>query len=309
MRLALLFLALIIAVVAGVAVFQFSGGKNEAPQTQTAAPANTSLSSVSTVDVMVAKVGIPAGTVLDETMVDKQPWPSHLVAESFIVSTSEDAKVVGKIARATFQAREPLLASKLANPGDPSFMAGNLPPGARAVTLSVDAISGVAGYVLAGDRVDILLTHNIPDEQNAKNNPKIVSSFNSKPAVTEVLIPNALVLAVNVRPAAVKETNPNNTPSSLTVQVSDQGAQQIRLAEKQGTLSAALRSVADKTSDELLPGPTMAALLTRAGMNDTGANVSGETIKVVRGTRKEATTNENLQDTQGVQQPETIANP
>lgn len=290
MRLALLFVAMVIAVVAGVAVFQFSGG-GEKPQTEQSQASNP-FSNVTTVDVLVAKTGIPAGTILDEAMVDKQPWPSHLVAEGFIIATSEEAKVVGKIARATFQPREPLLASKLSNPGDPSFLAAVLPPGGRAVTLAVDAISGLAGYVLPGDRVDILLTHNIPEELAVKNGAKTAASYLGKPGVTEVLIANVPVLAVNVRPANVKDPNANNTPSSITVQVSEQGPQQIRLAEKIGTLSVSLRSVADRGTEDM-PLPTSTPVLTRVTMME---GAGGELIRVVRGTGRQSDTTETQAD-------------
>lgn len=287
MRLALLFLAVIIAVVAGVAVFQYSGGKND-NQDHAAAAQPSPFSAVSTVEVLVAKVGIPAGTILDESMIDKQPWPSHLVAEGFITTGSEEAKIVGKIARATFQPREPLLASKLSNPGDPSFLAAVLPPGSRAVTLAVDAISGLAGYALPGDRVDILLTHNIPEEQGIQSGAKPATSYLGKPGITEVLIANVPVLAVNVRPANAKDPNANNTPSSITVQVAEPGPQQIRLAEKVGTVSVALRSVADKNSEDM-PIPTTTPALTRVTMIE---GSGGDFIRVVRGTGKQTETTE-----------------
>lgn len=286
MRLAPLFLAAFIAIVVAVAVFKFSGDKNAQAPGEGKQP-SSSFSSVSTVDVLVAKTGIAAGTVIDETMVDKQPWPAHLVAESFIVDGSQESKVVGMVARANFQPREPLLASKLANPGDPSFIAGTLPPGMRAVTLGVDAVSGVAGYALPGDRVDILITHNIPEEQATQQGVRTVSPYSAKPGVTEVLIPNALVLAVNVRPTSVKDPNPTNVPSNITVQVPDQGAQEIRLAEKVGTLSVALRAVADKNSDER-PAPTDTPMLTRVSV------LEGEPVRIVHGTGKSTVTTDTV---------------
>jgi Flp pilus assembly protein CpaB len=115
----------------------------------------------------------------------------------------------------------------------------------RAITIATDVVSGIAGFVFPGDRVDILFTHNVPGV--AKN------EIGSKPSNAEVLGANVRVLAVNIRegdpskPAAV-------TPSSVTVEVSDELAQRVRLAEKNGTLSLALRSIHDDNQN--YPTPT-----------------------------------------------------
>jgi pilus assembly protein CpaB len=261
MRFVLLLIAGVIAVVAAVAVLQMSGKNPQIPQIASAPAAQNSSNNVATVEVLVAREAVPVGTTLTEAMVDKQPWPAHLVLEGFITTESkEGANIVGHVARMPFQSREPFMRSKLANPNDPSFLAANLPAGMRAVALATDAISGVAGYVFPGDRVDILLTHSIPEALAARAGDKTMGT--GRPSVTETLIPNVRVLAVNVRPAPGKEGQVPTTPSSITVEVGEVYAQQIKLAEKNGTLSLALRSLKDRDDRELVK-PAMVADLTQ----------------------------------------------
>ncbi len=285
MRLALLFVAAVIAILAGVFALRFTSAPTQPATAQ--APAEAP---VQTVDVILAKEPITAGTIIDETMIDKQPWPAHLVAESFIVADGKQESVIGKIARANFEAREPLLASKLAKPGDPGFMAGALPAGSRAVTMAVDAVSGVAGYVLPGDRVDVLLTHNI-QEQNMRPSaftPQRRAGGNT-PGITEVLMANVPVLAVNIRPTANKEER-NNTPSTITLQVEEQGPQQLRLAEKLGTVSLALRSLQDRTAENLPPA-ALRNQLSKVSLMENDP-MSGEFVRVVRGAGRSGATTE-----------------
>ncbi len=282
MRFVLLLVAAVIAVVAAVAALQMSSNQPPANSAAAVAPQNDAGGNVATVEVLTARQAIPVGTVIDDSMVDKQPWPSHLVLDSFITSTSKDAVIAGRVARASFQPHEPFIRSKLANPNDPSFLAAALPEGMRAVTMATDAISGVAGYVFPGDRVDVLLTHSLPDAV-AKNAGVEGFSGNGKPTFTEVLIPNVKVLAVNLREPTGKEGAQVVMPSSITIETTDVYAQQLRLAEKNGTLSLALRSLKDRDTQGM-PKP--------AGIEDLSqVRVS---VSIVRGVGKGSGRNTNI---------------
>jgi pilus assembly protein CpaB len=272
MRFILLLIAAVVAVVAGVVALQWSN-KNAPAPTASVASAPAEGQPVNAVEILVARDDIPIGTVIEESMVDKQPWPEHLLLEGFVVSGTADANVAGKVARVAFQAREPFSASKLANPNDPSFLAAQLPAGMRAVTMATDTVSGLAGYVFPGDRVDVLLTHNVPAEIEAQ---KAGGSAGSRPAVAEVLVVNVRVLAVNVRPAG-KEARPT-TPSSITLEMKDEDTQRLRLAEKIGTLSLVLRSLKDKDMAGV-PEPIVLRGLTHVGQE----REDGDSVRVVRG--------------------------
>lgn len=274
MRFVLLLIAAVVAIAAGVAALKMSG---KTPPQKTAAVTAQAVqvqNPSSVVEVLVAREPVPVGTVIEESMIDRQPWPQHLVLENFIVSGAKNSDIVGKVARAPFQAREPFTTDKIANPNDPSFLAATLPTGMRAVTIATDAVSGVAGYVFPGDRINVLFTHNVPKIIRGTVNPMqfnpsqmadMGAMQSDKPGFSEILIPNALVLAVNVREiqgrSGMQATNA--VPSSITLAVSDEQAQQLRLAEKNGTLSLALRSLKDKDNFDV-PLPTMLKNLTHA---------------------------------------------
>src|SRR5579884_2924626 len=130
MRFLLLIVAAVIAVFAGVAAMQLTNKTSQpTPVVQAPAPATN----VATVDGLVARQAIPAGTVLNSSMVDRQPWPQNLVLEGFIASNSPNANIDGKVTRSPLQAREPLILSKLGNMNDAGFLAASLPAGQRAV--------------------------------------------------------------------------------------------------------------------------------------------------------------------------------
>jgi len=277
MRFVALLVAAIVAVVAGIAVLKMSGGSstpasNSQPATAQAVPVTTS-------EVLVARQPIEVGTIIEESMIDRQPWPSHLVLDGFIIAGTEQANLAGKVARATFQAGEPIMSSKIANPNDPSFLAAGLPEGMRAITIATDAISGVAGYVFPGDHVDVILTHNIPNDIKSRNDKNVRVA--NKPEVAEILVPDVRVLAVNVRQLSGKEAA-TSTPSSVTIAVNEDAAQSIRLAEKIGTLSLALRPLKDDPTKE--PHPTVSAGLTQVKIY--GQSTGG--VRVIRGAGEKA---------------------
>lgn len=290
MRLLLLLLAAVVAVFAGVAALQLSTPPATPPAVVTAAA--PSPGQVTTVDVLVARRAIPVGTVIEPSMFDKQPWPEHLVLEGFIVSGTPNANIVGKVARSAFLAREPLIVSKLASPDESGFLAASLPAGMRAITIATDAVSGVAGFVFPGDHVDIVFTHNIPQDMRGSQGESSVMAVAEKPGFAEVLATNVPVLAINVREAAVDSSNAvpgldavNNAlmspvPSSMTLQVSDVQAEKIRLAEKVGTLSIALRSINDRNNNAVSQ-PADLLSLTQLDVDDAGPQ--GDSVKVIRG--------------------------
>lgn len=308
MRIVLLIVAAVVAIFAGVIALQLASP----PPAETAHQAAAGTApDVATVDVLVARAGIPAGTLITAAMIDRQPWPENLVLEGFITSTSADASgVVGKVTRAPLQPHEPILISKLAGKEDASFLAATLPSGMRAITIGTDAITGVAGFIYPGDRVDIVFTHSIPDSKNANRAPAsgLTAALGiggaSSASVAEVLAANVPVLAVNIRDAspgsgfspaatllgsasdalsaATGAVGGGNSPSSLTLQVSDLQAEKIRLAERVGNLSVALRSVQDRASNEL-PPPAGLASLTQVQSAPTVQNVAPEEVRVIRG--------------------------
>lgn len=221
---------------------------------------------VPTSEVLVAKTYIPIGASIElKRHIEYQPWPSHLILPGFIVAPEEggvDLTIQSQVARSPFQAGEPIIRSKLANPEDPSFIPSSLGKGMRAVTIPVGPITGVAGFVFPGDRVDILITHNVKFESKEKKGRKPVRSQAVEiQQISEVLLSDVKVLAIDQRATSEGQQGPM-IPSSVTLEVTKEDAQRLKLAERNGQLSLSLRSLEDRM-DPSVARPVAKADLTR----------------------------------------------
>jgi pilus assembly protein CpaB len=256
MRLIVMFIAVALAAGAFIVTMHFSKesekGLPVVRPTMTAQP-------VPTVDVYTAKRDIPIGAQISQEMLDIQPWPQHLMLPDLVpADPNQPNKLIKMVARTPFAKGEPIILNKLANEKDPSFLAATLPPGMRAVTIAVDAITGAAGFVFPGDRVDVLVTHDVklPGHGLQDEGPRGIGP-NGEPTrgmqmivkgdpITEVLLANIRVLATNQKSTA-HGGEPPLVPSSVTIEVSAADAQKLRLIENgNGRLSLALRSLKDK---------------------------------------------------------------
>ncbi len=204
---------------------------------------------VPTRDVYVARTNISVGNVIDQTMLDRQPWPKHLIGSDFVIAGNNAPKIVGMVARAPFQPGEVILVSKLANPKDPGFLAAQLPEGMRAVTISTDPVAGLAGFIYPGDRVDVLFTHTLLGQREAEARERAgekISRMQAEKRITEILLSDVKVLAVNQKAVLTGEEKERDLlPSSITLEVEQDDAQRLRLAEREGEISLVLRSLHD----------------------------------------------------------------
>ena len=113
-------------------------------------------------------------------------------------------KIDGMITRTSVNKDSPLLTSQLRNPNDPTYIAGQLGEGMRAITVPVNLTSSVAGFVSPGDKVDVLFTFELV--KNAVEGGDVTglkgSGNDRNLNFTEVLLPNVRVLAVDTRVTA-----------------------------------------------------------------------------------------------------------
>lgn len=252
MRLIIFFVAIALAVGTFVLVAQYT-----APNKETPIPVATPqplVQEVPSIDVWTAKQDIPIGAVITKEMVDAQPYPKNLLLEGMMpADPNQPLDVLKMVARSPFQKGEPLFRSRLANEKDPSFLAGALPKGKRVVTIAVDPVSGVAGFVFPGDHVDVLVTHEVETGKSLENDGagRTINSVPKKDPVTEVLLSNIKVMAVNQK-AQGNNAEPPVLPSSVSLEVTPIEAQKLRLTENgNGRLSLALRSLRDQDENEL----------------------------------------------------------
>lgn len=235
-KIALLVGALLVAVVTAVmAKNMFSGAA--APEAQAAAvPTGPK--------VLVAKKALPVGTIVDAESFTYQPWPQELIQNAYYQEGQPDADMqalLGTVVRNPITAGQPVTRGSLVGPQDRGFLAAALGPGMRAVTVSVSAVGGVAGFVFPGDRVDVVLTQ---DVAGGGDGPPL--------KVSETIIRNIRVLATDQRTDSVKAEDGKPvaaTFSNVTLEATPRIAEKIAVSQTFGTLSLSLRSLADSTAE------------------------------------------------------------
>lgn len=185
--------------------------------------------SLETRTVLVAARDIPFGTKLTPNMFRESAWPTDSVPAEVIVSRDElAASPKGqRIAVRSLVAGEPLLRAKVSEFGEKPRLSRQVPVAMRAYSVRVSEVSGVSGFPLPGDRVDVLLTRISPNGQLA----------------AEVVLQNLTVLGVNQ--TSSEDTDQPIVAKTATIQVTPEQAQVLALAEQSGILSLALRNYAD----------------------------------------------------------------
>jgi pilus assembly protein CpaB len=238
----------------GIAAYLASGSDNKPLPTEPVAQ-------LQTVDVLVAKSDIGLGQTVGADEMQWQTWPAATASKSFIRRNERPdatAQIVGSIARAPFIAGEPIREVKLVKADGSGFMAAILPTGMRAVSTEISPETGAGGFILPNDRVDVILSKR---EKNADRagSPDTVNS--------EIILSNIRVLAIDQAP---KEKDGQNAVvgKTVTLELKPEQTETLQRARQSGTLSLALRSIADLNAVETRP--------------DEQSSKRGDSVNVVR---------------------------
>ena len=186
--------------------------------------------------VVVAAEALKFGDILTADKLREVEWPSGAVPAGAFKTTQElltkDLPAGGgnKQALQAIGVNEPVLASKITGPGQRATLSAVLGEGMKAVSIRVNDVLGVAGFVYPGDRVDVLLTRTV----HANDGPD--QSF------VDVLLQSMKVLAVDQ--VADESKDSPTVVKSVTLEVSTKDAQKLTLAAGAGQLSLALRQAA-----------------------------------------------------------------
>jgi pilus assembly protein CpaB len=217
-----------IALGAGGIAAWLARGTDDKPQ----APAQP-VAQLQTVEVLVAKNEIGLGQSVKADDLQWQSWPAAASSGNFIKRGDRpdaNQQITGMIARAPFIAGEPIREPKLVKADGSGFMAAILPTGMRAISTEISAETGAGGFILPNDRVDVILT------RRDKAGPDAINS--------EIILPNVRVLAIDQAP---KEKDGQNAlvGRTVTLELKPEQAETLARARQAGTLSLALRSIAD----------------------------------------------------------------
>ncbi|MCB1525379.1 MAG: Flp pilus assembly protein CpaB, partial [Rhodoblastus sp.] len=174
--------------------------------------------------IVVAAKALPVGVELNRDALREIPWPAE---DQLQGSFTTVAKLLeGQDKRntlATFQANEPILARKITGPGQRPTLAASIEPGFKVLTIRVDDVVGVAGFITPGDRVDVLLSRRMKESE----------------AVADVVAQDVKVLGIDQ--TVDEEASKPKVARSVTVEVGTQDAQRLVVAQSVGALTLVLR--------------------------------------------------------------------
>ncbi|MBI1686007.1 Flp pilus assembly protein CpaB [Caulobacter hibisci] len=244
----------------GLAVLMQSamGGKRSETVAAVSAPA---IDSKPMTQVLVAKRDLAIGVRLGKDDVEWKAWPADAVSPVYItngaaaaepqndaakaVKTVGDAAglggappesaVEGAIVRDPLLAGEPIVARKIVRGGEGGYLSVVLSPGARAMAVPVTSENAVGGFILPGDRVDVLQTHDAPNPDG---------SSQTKQVVAETVLRNIRVLALDQSTTADKEAK-TIVAATATLEVRPEEAVALTRAKAGGPVTLALRAYTD----------------------------------------------------------------
>jgi pilus assembly protein CpaB len=196
--------------------------------------------------VLVAAKDLPAGHIILVSDLRWQSWPDKSVPQQYVVkkdagTTDIPASYVGTVVRRGIPASGPITSDNLIKLGDRGFLAAVLRPGTRAIAMRIDESTGVAGLVYPGDRVDVILTHEV-----GVKNKEIDRETESKVRVSETILSNVRVIAIDqsLEDLKVQKGQTARAPKTATLEVTPRQAEIIAVATRMGTLTLTLQSLA-----------------------------------------------------------------
>jgi len=273
---------LVAAVAAAGAAFLVRSMANEpaAPPPAPVAPVQvTEVIEVPQTPVLVITRDVRVGTLLGPLDFAWKEWPDETLNVNYFTQDIHPTAVEdlsGSVVRTAMVMNEPLLPQKIVKKGETGYMAALLAEGMRAVAVGISTNSASGGFILPGDRVDIMLSHDVVVNQGAG----------------EENLPTTTVLMENVRILAIDQIFSEGAAgqfaigSTATVELSPDDARLLITSSRLGTLSMVLRSARDA-----FPGPpTMARrdfLVDVAPMDEDGTTggleaVGPPTVRVTR---------------------------
>lgn len=216
---AVLTIGVIAVIIAGVAsIFLYSYLKTQEARVAKA---------VATRRVVAAAVEIPAGTAIGAEHVTIAEWPEASVPQGALVSTDE---AVGRVAVIGIQRGDSITEAKLVPKGGPAgILSYRIPEGHRAMTVGVDKVSGVAGFISPGNMVDVIVT----------------ATVGASEPISKIFLQNVPILATGRIIEQQQGGEPAEVPT-VTLDVTPQDAERLALASAQGRLQLVLRRAGDK---------------------------------------------------------------
>ncbi len=222
---------------------------------------------VSSTKVLVSRLDIRVGTLITPEDFEWADWPERAVNAGYFTQELNPGAIEelsGSVVKTPLSEGEPILQQKIVKKGETGFMAALLEPGLRAISVEISPESASAGFILPDDHVDVILTYDV----------EILGERGvSESTVTKTIIENARVLAIDQIFGEI-DGAPALTGSTATLELEPRQTELLAHAGRLGSISLALRSVAD--SDEF-DGGTIA----NTGILD-GDDGAGSGVKIFK---------------------------
>jgi pilus assembly protein CpaB len=217
---------------------------------------------VARVFAVVAARALPVGIMIAKTDVKVVPWPA---ASPLAGGFSQPDVVVGRGLVASVMENEPITETKLAPREAGAGLPPSIPAGMRAISVRVNDVIGVAGFVVPGTRVDVLVT--VSQQQDS---------------MTRTVVSNVLVLAAGTRYDQEQARDGKPIPTAVvTFAVTPQDAERIALASTEGKVILTLRNPLDTQPIET-PGARLSGLLGSMSAPPVEKTVKGRRVMVAQ---------------------------
>jgi pilus assembly protein CpaB len=184
--------------------------------------------------IVVAAAPLGFGATISEDKISEIPWAAKTLPEGAFTTKRQMLKDGGRVALAPIERGEPVLRAKITAPGQRGSLSAILDQGKRAVAVRVDDVRGVAGFILPGDRVDVVLIR--------------TEAVASGQSYSELILNNVKVLAVD-QLAGQQPDKATVLAKAVTLEVTAEEAQKVLLATNIGRLSLILRQPGEAHSE------------------------------------------------------------
>jgi len=185
-------------------------------------------------NIVVAAVDMPIGTEIKPEFVKVVQWPVVSIPKDAFLASDEIFKGAAqpgdRVSLKIVKVGEPILKTNVSGFGGRATMSREVARGMRAVAIRIDDVSGVAGFILPGDRVDVMLTRQV-DTSTGPGGSNLA---------TDVILQNITVLGVDQ--LADQDRDKPLVGRTVTVEVTPDQAQKLALAQQAGSLGLALRN-------------------------------------------------------------------
>ena len=190
--------------------------------------------------VLIARAGLKRGQILRPDELIWQVWPDGAIDQNYIELGGPRGpdSFAGWVVRNPIAAGEPVTEEKIVAPGDRGFLAAVLTPGMRAISVPVTVTSGISGFIVPGDRVDLVLSYPVPSPSESKSEE---GAKNYEHKAAQTVLRNVRVIGIDQK----LDGKPGEAvvAHTATLEVTPKQGETVALASELGKMSLTLRSL------------------------------------------------------------------